>query len=90
MAGTRGATRLWDMTSRNRHGSALPGAGDTILAMAFSPDRQTLYVAGNRVVLQKFTIAPEKAAAAVCQRAGELSRVDWKTYIPAVPYRPAC
>jgi WD40 repeat protein len=87
---TRGTTQLWDITSKARHGPVVPGAGDTILALAFSPDNQTLYAAGDHATLQKHTIAPEKIAAAVCQRAGTLTATDWKAYIPTVPYRPTC
>ncbi|MFF5553938.1 WD40 repeat domain-containing protein [Streptomyces olivaceoviridis] len=87
---THGTTQLWDITSKAPYGPTVPGASDTILALAFSPDNQTLYAAGDHATLQKHTIAPEKIAAAVCQRTRTLTATEWKAYIPTVPYRPTC
>lgn len=85
-----GALRLWDTTSSQPVGSALPTSGAGLLALAFSPDNTTLYAAGDHVPLHRHTIAPQRLAATVCQRAGSLSRTSWQAYIPQVPYRSVC
>ncbi|WP_158795105.1 WD40 repeat domain-containing protein [Streptomyces sp. NRRL S-337] len=63
VVGTRGTTQLWDVTSNAQHGHVAPGAGDTILAPALSPDNQTLYSAGDHVTLQKADEILDKVAA---------------------------
>ncbi|MDX3231130.1 hypothetical protein [Streptomyces sp. ME19-01-6] len=91
VAGQFGTVRLWDTASSRPLGSALPTASDAVQALVFSEDGRTLLVAGAHVPLQKFAIDPERVTAAVCERAGGgLSRADWKTYIPEVPYREVC
>ncbi|MEU0804572.1 hypothetical protein [Streptomyces sp. NPDC005970] len=91
VAGDYGTVRLWDTDSSRPLGSALPTASDVVQALSFSEDGRTLLVAGEHVPLQKFAVDPERVTAAVCKRAGGgLSRSDWKTYIPEVPYREVC
>ncbi|MER7789088.1 DNA-binding protein [Streptomyces sp. NPDC097640] len=91
VAGENGTVRLWDAASSRPLGSALLTAGDGVRALSFSEDGRTLLVAGEHVPLQKFAVDPDRVTAAVCERAGGgLSRADWKTYIPEVPYREVC
>ncbi len=91
VAGSQGTIQLWDVPSRQLLGSSLPTAGDGILSVAFSPDDTAVYAAGGHVPWQKYVIAPEHIAATACARAGaSLSRSDWKTYLPEVPYRKTC
>ncbi|KUJ66098.1 hypothetical protein ACZ90_40305 [Streptomyces albus subsp. albus] len=91
VAGTKGTVRLWDAASGRPLGTTLTTAADPELAVAFSPDDRTLLVAGARTPLRAYPIDPARAAAAVCERAGGgLSRADWSTYLPEVPYRDIC
>ncbi|MDT0547458.1 NACHT and WD repeat domain-containing protein [Streptomyces lonegramiae] len=91
VAGEYGTVRLWDVASSRPLGAALPTASDPVQAISFTNDGRTLLVAGEHVPLQKFAVDPERVTAAVCKRAGGgLSRSDWKTYIPEVPYRDVC
>ncbi|MEU7242666.1 DNA-binding protein [Streptomyces sparsogenes] len=91
VAGDKGTVRLWDTASSRPLGSALITAGDAVRALSFSKDGRTLLVAGEHVPLQRYAVDPDRATAAVCARAGGgLSRADWKTYIPEVPYREVC
>ncbi|MEU6669221.1 hypothetical protein [Streptomyces sp. NPDC046727] len=91
VAGSQGTLQLWDVASQQPLGSSLPTAGDGILSAAFSPDDKTVYSAGEHVAWHKNVIDPDQVAATVCERAGApLSRADWKTYLPEMPYRKTC
>ncbi|KRV49101.1 hypothetical protein AQ490_21645 [Wenjunlia vitaminophila] len=91
VGGAHGLVQLWDVPSRLRLGSVQPTPGDRVLALAFSPDGGTLYASGEHVPWQAYPIDPERAVATACRRAGGgLSRADWKTYLPEVPYRETC
>ncbi|MFH8404027.1 hypothetical protein ACH4FX_04505 [Streptomyces sp. NPDC018019] len=91
VAGSHGSLQLWDVPSQQPLGSALPTPGDKILALTFGPDGTALYAAGQHVPLTAYQIAPAALVADACRRAGgSLSRADWETYIPEVPYRKLC
>jgi WD40 repeat protein len=91
VAGQTGLVRLWDVASQRLLGSALPTPGDQVLALAFGPDDGTLYASGANVPVQKYDITPAHLVTQVCERAGSgLSRADWKTYLPDLPYRRTC
>ncbi len=81
IAGNQGTLQLWDVTSQQPLGPALPTPGDGILALAFSPDGGTLYVAGEHVPWQKYDIDPDRAVDIVCTRAGApLSPTAWNRW----------
>ncbi|MFG2226696.1 hypothetical protein [Streptomyces sp. NPDC048644] len=91
-AGDHGTLRLWDTGSNQPLGDALPTLpGDPLLAVAFTPDGKSLRTAGRHTPLQTYTAAPDRAARTLCRRAhGGLSPAEWRSYLPAVPYRPTC
>jgi WD40 repeat protein len=61
------------------------------LAVAFSADDTALFTAGEHMRWQKYVVDPEHLAATICHRAGvPLSRADWKSYLPEVPYHRTC
>ncbi|MET8540167.1 WD40 repeat domain-containing protein [Kitasatospora sp. NPDC004799] len=83
--------QLWDLDSRLPVGSPFPTAGDGVHDLAFSPDGARLHVAGEHVPLQRIDLAPAAAATTLCRRVGGgLTRQDWHTYLPTVPYRATC
>ncbi|WFB10543.1 hypothetical protein LRS74_28565 [Streptomyces sp. LX-29] len=91
VAGAKGTVQLWDAASGRPLGTTLTTAADPVRAIAFSPDDRILLVAGARTPLRAYPVDPARATAAVCERAGGgLSRADWSTYIPEVPYRDIC
>ncbi|WP_063728040.1 helix-turn-helix domain-containing protein [Streptomyces sp. RTd22] len=91
VAGDGGTVQLWDVASQQPLGAALPSPGDGVLALAFGDDGKTLLVAGRHASLQRYAVDPPRAVSAVCRRAGGgLSRADWKTYLPEIPYRDIC
>ncbi|MDX2935588.1 helix-turn-helix domain-containing protein [Streptomyces ipomoeae] len=86
-----GAVQLWDVASAQRLGAALPTPGDGIRSLAFSPSGTTLYASGPHVPLQRYHLTSEHLVQDLCTRAGGgLSRTDWTTYLPNVPYRTTC
>ncbi|MFF2951512.1 WD40 repeat domain-containing protein [Kitasatospora sp. NPDC057965] len=90
-AGTDGTLRMWDLESRQPLGPAIPAPGGATLSLAFSPDDRTLRAATEHVPVHEVTIAPDQAAADICERAGGgLPQADWDTYLPEVPYREVC
>ncbi|MFE9018008.1 helix-turn-helix domain-containing protein [Streptomyces sp. NPDC007808] len=86
-----GTVQLWDVTSSRLLGSTLPTPGDEVQALAFGQDDTTLYAAGLNTPVQKYDLTPAHLITQVCDRTGTgLSRTDWKTYLPDVPYRRTC
>ncbi|WP_327350514.1 nSTAND1 domain-containing NTPase [Streptomyces sp. NBC_01304] len=91
VGGDAGTVRIWDVASNRPLGTALRTAGDPVISLAFSTDGHTLYAAGQHVTLQKFAIDPAQQAAQVCRRVGSgLSRTDWATYLPGLPFQETC
>ncbi|WP_327302305.1 DNA-binding protein [Streptomyces sp. NBC_01298] len=91
VAAASGTLRLWDVDSGRPLGSPLPTPGDGIVAVAFSPDGRTLHSAGAHSTVRTHQVAPVRLAESVCTRAGTgLSRSDWRTYLPDLPYRKTC
>ncbi|MEU6393954.1 DNA-binding protein [Streptomyces sp. NPDC046939] len=91
VANNYGALQLWDVPSQRPLGSTLPTQGDPALALSFSSDDDTLHASGANIPVERYDINPAHLAARVCERVGSgLSRRDWKTYLPGVPYRQTC
>ncbi|MEU3570325.1 hypothetical protein AB0E96_18155 [Kitasatospora sp. NPDC036755] len=90
-AGTDGTLRMWDLASHQPLGPALPVPGGAALSLAFGPDDRTLRTATEHVPVHEVTVAPDREAVEVCERAGGgLPRADWEIYLPEVPYRKVC
>ncbi|MGW2565412.1 nSTAND1 domain-containing NTPase [Streptomyces sp. NPDC001537] len=91
VGGDAGSLQLWDVPTRQPLGTPLTTPGDGIQSLAFSPDGTTLYAASAHVPLQRYAVDPGRAIARVCARAGSgLTREQWRTYVPDVPYRRVC
>ncbi|MEV0254617.1 DNA-binding protein [Streptomyces sp. NPDC050732] len=86
-----GSVQLWDVASGRSLGSPLPTSGQYISSVAFSDDGTALYASGARNPAERIDLDPERLLRRVCARAGSgLSRADWQTYLPDVPYRRTC
>ncbi|MFE7767300.1 WD40 repeat domain-containing protein, partial [Streptomyces sp. NPDC057438] len=92
VGGDAGTVQLWDISTRQPLGPSLPTPGGSIHTLAFSPDSTMLYAGGEHVPLQRYVVDPDRAVSLVCARAGntELTRAQWRTYVPNRPYRRVC
>ncbi|MFI5549266.1 helix-turn-helix domain-containing protein [Streptomyces sp. NPDC051738] len=92
VGGNAGTVQLWDIATQQPLGPSLPTPGGSIDTLAFSPDSTMLYAGGEHVPLQRYVVDPDRAVSLVCARAGksELTRAQWRTYVPDRPYRRVC
>ncbi|WP_405639154.1 hypothetical protein [Streptomyces sp. NBC_00019] len=93
VGGTTGTLQLWDIATQQPLGGPLTTPGEMINSLAFTADSTTLYAGSAHVPLQRYAVDPERAATQVCARAGtgaNLSREQWRTYVPEVAYRRVC
>lgn len=92
VGGDAGTVQLWDIATRQPLGPSLPTPGGSVDTLAFSPDSTTPYAGGAYVPLQRYVVDPDRAVSLVCSRAGntELTRAQWRTYVPDQPYRRVC
>ena len=91
VGGDAGSLQLWDVATQQPLGGMLPTSGEAVRSLAFSSDATTLYSSSDHVPVQRYTIAPSHAVARACARAdGDLTRTEWRTYIPDTPYRRVC
>jgi hypothetical protein len=67
-------------------------SGEEIDSVAFSADGGTVYAGGAHVPLLRYPIDPARAVETVCARTSGagLTRAQWRTYAPGVPYRNVC
>ncbi|MGW1953638.1 WD40 repeat domain-containing protein [Streptomyces sp. NPDC001920] len=92
VGGDAGTVQLWDIATRQPLGPPLPTPGESIHTLAFGPDSETLYAGGAHVPLQRYVVDPDGAVTLVCSRTGnaELTRAQWRTYVPDRPYQRVC
>ena len=92
VGGDAGTVQLWDIATQQPLDPPLPTPGESVDTLAFSPDSTTLYAGGKHVPLQRYVVDPDRAVSLVCARAGntELTRAQWRTYVPDRPYRRIC
>ncbi|MFG2777874.1 helix-turn-helix domain-containing protein [Streptomyces prunicolor] len=93
VGGAGGSLQLWDVATQQPLSSApLTTPGEAITSLAFSPDGSTVYAGSAHVPLQRYAVDPERALTRVCARTGnaELTRAQWRTYVPDAPYRRIC
>ena len=92
VAGDAGSLQLWDVATQQPLGSPLTTPGEALTSLAFSPDGTTVYAGSAHVPLQSYAVDPDRARTRVCARTGnaELTRAQWRTYVPDAPYRRIC
>jgi WD40 repeat protein len=97
VADATGQIRLWDVVNRRPFGLPLTGFyvpsdggfQGTVRGLAFSPDGSTiLSITGNH--LRTHLIGAAQIKKILCIEVGPLSRADWNTYMPELPYRKTC
>ncbi|HKR48222.1 MAG TPA: WD40 repeat domain-containing protein [Pseudonocardiaceae bacterium] len=70
--------------------ATLTGHTDTVNAVVFSPDGQTLATGSADHTIRLWTLDPTRVADRLCHITGVPSREDWARLIPNLPYRPTC
>ncbi|MEU3784718.1 hypothetical protein [Streptomyces sp900129855] len=92
VGGEAGSLQLWDIATQEPLGSPLTTSGEEIDTVAFSADGRTVYAGSVHVPLQRYPIDPARAVETVCARTSGagLTRAQWRTYAPGVPYRNVC
>ncbi|MET7476441.1 helix-turn-helix domain-containing protein [Streptomyces sp. NPDC005648] len=92
VGGEAGSLQLWDIATLQPLGDPLTTSGEQVDTLAFSADGTTVYAGSDHVPLQRYTVDPARAIDTVCAHTGggELTRAQWRTYVPEVPYRRVC
>ncbi|WP_354597646.1 hypothetical protein R1Y80_20650 [Streptomyces sp. JL1001] len=86
-----GELRFWSTGAPRSAGSPLPSADGPVLALAFGPDASSLRVTTPHTPVRTHPLGLEQMVGEVCARAGGgLTRAEWESYLPAVPYRETC
>ncbi|WP_369036915.1 nSTAND1 domain-containing NTPase [Streptomyces adonidis] len=90
--GTAGGTlQIWQTEAPHLQPTVFPALGGRVQSVAFGPDGDTLYAASTHRRSRSYDLDPEHVVTTVCERAGGgLSRADWQSYLPDVPYRDVC
>ncbi|WP_172385598.1 PD40 domain-containing protein [Streptomyces sp. MNP-20] len=84
-----GGVRVWETDTPRLTGAEYPAADGPVLALGFAGD--VLRVATPRTPVREVPLAAGRAAAVACRRAGGgLTRAQWRTYLPNLPFRSTC
>lgn len=85
-----GKLRLWDVSRHELVGEPLPGSSNGSSVEFFPDGRHALgmFRSGTAII---WSVDPAAWAARACSVAnGNLTRAEWKRFLPGVPYRTIC
>jgi hypothetical protein len=87
-----GSVEVWETASPRLPAARLAVGDGPVLAFGFPPgDVEDMHVATAHLADRASPLAPARAAATVCARAGRgLTEAEWHRYLPSVPYLRTC
>jgi len=88
--------RLWDVATHTPLGAPIPDSSEAVIDLAFTPDGTKLVAAesdGDEALLDSILWrgsdrALRARACAATRR--DLSRAEWRVYLPSRPYHRTC
>lgn len=99
-ASTDGTVWLWDSPSTDRKQreepqpqprAVLGGLGGKGYAVAYAPDGHRLAAGGSGPAAVVWATDEEEVARRLCERAGSpITRAEWTSLLPGLPYAPPC
>ena len=90
---TDGSVWLWNLAHPARPAliAALTGPSGQVYSVAFAPGGRTLAAADSAGLVWLWDTRASAAARGVCAMAGQpLTRAEWRSYVPGLPYTPPC
>ncbi|MFJ4790253.1 hypothetical protein [Streptomyces sp. NPDC088794] len=86
-----GSVKVWETATPTLPAATVPAGDGPILATGLTPGGSQVRVATPHLADRARPLAPERAAATVCERAeGGLSRTEWDRYFPSAGYKDTC
>ena len=86
-----GTVRLWDIPTQQAIGAPLPGLPNQPVSPTFMPDGTRLLARYGTGRAYLWHIGPQSLTRQACQIAGrQLTRAEWREFLPSRDYDPAC
>ncbi|CCK26262.1 putative WD-40 repeat protein [Streptomyces davaonensis JCM 4913] len=86
-----GSVHVWETATPSLPPAVLPAGDSPVLALSITAHDGTLRVSTPHLAGRLLPLAPDRAAATVCDRAGGgLTRAQWNRYFPSAGYRSTC
>ena len=83
--------RLWDIPTQQAIGAPLPGLPNQQVSPTFMPDGTRLLATYGTGRAYLWDIGPESLTRQACHIAGrQLTRAEWREFLPSLDYDPAC